>query len=144
MPRWDWILDLKLFVLIGLAIVFWVSFGNKNTLKWFLYILFYPIILVFVRIPWLVFKQRSWTLAFAVINSIISGVRSIKYNFISTGLFLVALAIIFAFDNKYSISVAGTLLLLIVVTAYVRKLWIAVRPSGIFELHVKLFRWFGS
>ena len=100
LPGYAWLLNLKFFILIGGIALIWLVTKNKYILSWSLYVFFYPPIILFWKIPFFIFKQRSWILAFAFINSIISFFKSIKYNFITSALFLASLAIIFSFSNK--------------------------------------------
>lgn len=139
--QYIWLLNFKLFIALGIVAICWLTFGNANTLVWFLYILFYPLILIFWKIPKFIFKQKSWTLAFAALNSLISFGRSFKFNFILSALFLGFLAVSVAFSNRYLLwgSVCGLLLLTII--NFVRKFWTALKPSGIFKFHAALFKW---
>ena len=139
-PHYVWLLNFRLFILLGAVAIFWLFFGNKNTLIWFLYIVFYPAVLLFWKIPWFIFKQKSWTLAFAVINSIISFFKSFKYNFIISALFLGSLAVSFAFVNRLALWISVAVLLAVVIVNFIRKFWAALKPSGLFGLHIKFFK----
>ena len=81
-PSYIWLINYKFFVLIGILAAVWLVTKNKRILLWSLFIFFYPVILVFWRIPFLLFKKRSWNLIFALIDSIISFFKSFKISFI--------------------------------------------------------------
>jgi len=99
-PNYVWLLNFKFFILIGTVAVIWLITKNKHILFWLFYIFFYPAIILLWKLPFFVFKQKSWIFAFAVINAVISFFKSIKYNFITGAFFLVSLAIIFGFSNE--------------------------------------------
>jgi hypothetical protein len=146
-PSYTGLLNFKLFIFLVIVATFWLFFGNKTTSTWFFYTLFYPIILIFWKIPSYVFKQKSWTLAFALINSIISFFKSAKFNFISASFFFASFVVIFISSNKYLLSISVIFLSIITFLFYVRKFWFAVRSSDIFNSHIKFFkqiRKFGS
>lgn len=140
-PQYIWLLNFRLFILLGVIAVFWLIFGNANILIWFLYIFFYPLILLFWKIPKFIFKQKSWILAFAAINSMISFAKSFKFNFVLTSLFLGFLSITVAFSNRYLLITSVCALLILTVINYISKFWTALKPSGIFKFYVTLVKW---
>jgi hypothetical protein len=139
-PNHIWIINLKLFILLGALAIIWLLIGTKRFFLSFLYVLFYPLLLVLIFIPWFIFKQKSWTFAFAVINSTISFFKSLKYSFITTALFLGSLACVFAFNNHYILWSAVVILLILTVANYIRKAWFALKPSEIFGVQLSLFK----
>lgn len=138
-PRYVWLLNFKFFILIGLIAIIWLFTKNKHILLWSLYIFFYPAIVLFWKIPFFVFKQKSWIFAFAVINTVISFFKSLKYNFITTALFLVSLAIIFGFSDEKLLWTAILILLVILSIIYVHRFISVFKPSTIFQVHTKIF-----
>ncbi|HEX9384798.1 MAG TPA: hypothetical protein VF918_00635 [Anaerolineales bacterium] len=98
-PDFVWLLNYKFFILIGTIATIWLVSKNRNVLLWTLFIFFYPAIILLWRIPFFVFKQRSWILAFAIIDAIISFFKSVKFTFVTTSFYLVSTAIIFRSSN---------------------------------------------
>lgn len=135
-----YLLNFKLPVLLILLAILWTVLGTKKFLKIFFYVLFYPLLLIFVLIPWFIFKQRSWTLAFAVINSTISFFKSLKYSFTTFTLFLAACICIVFFSNSYIIYISTGFLLILLLLTYIRKFWFAFKPSELFGIQVKIFK----
>ncbi len=138
-PEYTWLLTLKFFILIGVVAIVWLITKNKVILSWALYIFFYPVIILFWKIPFFVFKQRSWTFAFALINAVISFFKSIKYNFISLTVFLVALAIIFSASNEKLLWSATIMLLAFILLTYIHRFLLVFKPSSVFQMHRKIF-----
>lgn len=137
-PNYVWLLNVKFFILVGSIAVIWLITKSKTILFWSLYVVFYPVILLFLYIPFFVFKQRSWIFAFAVINAVISFFKSIKYNFITSSFFLVSLAIIFGFSNKILLWLSVFVLFIILLIVYVHRFILVFKPSSIFELYTKV------
>lgn len=138
-PEYLWLLNLKFFILIGGIALIWLVTKNKYILSWSLYIFFYPTIIFLWKIPFFIFKQRSWILAFAFINSIISFFKSIKYNFITFALFLVSLAIIFSFSNEKLLWPASAIILVFLLITYIYRFVLVFKPSSIFQVYIKIF-----
>jgi hypothetical protein len=137
--NYAWLIKFKFFILIGVIATVWLLTKNKKILPWVLYVLLYPFILIFWRIPFFIFKQKSWILVFAVVNSVISLFRSIKYKFITSTVFLICTAIIFGFSNIVALWVAIITLLLLLFVIYINSLFVVIKPSSVFQVHKKLF-----
>jgi hypothetical protein len=138
-PNYYWIVEYKFLVIISLLAMVWFFTKNKNIILWALYILFYPFIVIFWKLPFFVFKQKSWIFAFAVINSIISFFKSIKYKFIVSVVFLLSMTGIFISSNHVILWVACSLILAILLAVYIRSLIMLFKPSSIFQVYIKIF-----
>lgn len=71
-PNYSWVIEKKFFIILGILAIIFLIARKKKILQYVLYVLFYPLILVFWKIPFLIFKQNNWILIFAFIDSIIS------------------------------------------------------------------------
>jgi hypothetical protein len=79
-PSLSWLVRFKFLLFLVLTSVYWISVGDKNFGKSLLFILFYPFILIFWRVPKLFIG--NW---FAILGAIGIGftfVRSLKRNFV--------------------------------------------------------------
>lgn len=139
LPEYVWLLNLKFFILIGGIALIWLVTKNKYILSWSLYVFFYPAIIFFWKIPYFIFKLRSWVLAFAFINAIISFFKSVKYNFITFALFLVSLSIIFSFSNEKLLWPALAIILVFLLITYIYRFVLVFKPSSIFQVYIKIF-----
>lgn len=137
-PGFVWLLDLKFFILIGILALIWLVTKSRSVLVWSSFIVFYPVIMVFWKIPSFIFKQKSWILAFAFINAMTSFVKSLKYSFITSAFFLISAAIIFRFSTDALLWTATVTIFVILLMAYVHRLVGIFKPSGIFETHMKV------
>jgi hypothetical protein len=138
-PDYSWLLNFKFFVLIGTIAIIWLITKNKHILSWSLYILFYPIILLLWKIPFFVFKQKSWIFAFALINAVISFFKSIKYNFIVSALFLASFAVVFSFSNEKLLWPAILTIFIILSIIYIHRFILVFKPSSVFQIYMKIF-----
>lgn len=138
LPNYSWIISFKFIILISIIAMILLITKNKHVLYWTLYILFYPIIIFFWKIPSFVLKQKSWLLAFALINTIISFFKSIKYNFITFALFLASFVAVFSFYNEKILWVAISTLLITLSVIYVRRFILVFRSSSIYQIYIRV------
>ena len=134
-PQYAWLLVYKFFFLIGLIAVVWFFTKSRYVLIWFLYISFYPLVVVFFNIPFFVFKRRSWVLAFAITNSLISFIKTLKYKFIMTALFCISVLGVAVVSEKFLIGIAITIIFVILCITYIRSVLLIFKPSAIFEIY---------
>lgn len=139
LPSYAWLLNLKFFIVIGVLALIWLCIKNKHILAWSLYVLFYPGIILLWKIPYFIFKQQSWILAFAFINSIISFFTAIKYKFIISAFFLASVALIFSFSNEKLLWLAAAVIFVVLLTTYVNRVILVFKPSTILQGYIKIF-----
>lgn len=121
-PNHMYILNYKFIIIIGIIAVFWLFMKNKKVIPFILYIVFFPIILFLWKIPYFIFRQKSWTVAIAFINSIISFFINIKFNFIASVLYITSLFMILIFSNTIILWLCIIILSCILLIIYVQSL----------------------
>ncbi|MBV9395068.1 MAG: hypothetical protein JOZ84_11715, partial [Methylobacteriaceae bacterium] len=95
-PDYAWLVNFK-FVVFLAGILIFALFTRKGALLLFAgYVIAYPFILILARFPYFVYKQKSWTLFFHVVNLVVSGFRSIKYAAVSFSLYIICYTIVLA------------------------------------------------
>lgn len=119
-PRLSWIAEYKFFIILGALAFLLLITRRLSFLLWALFVIFYPLFLLFWRLPSFVFKQRSWIFAFAVLNSLISFFRSLKLKFIATAVFLIAMLFAINFSNRYLLFISMVSLFSVVIVSYAR------------------------
>ena len=77
-PRFVWLLNLKVFVLIGLSAIAWVVLGRRQFPLTILYILAYPLVVIFWRVPQVAF--RRWPLFIAFAPGVYRAVRTFRHD----------------------------------------------------------------
>jgi len=138
-PKWAWLLNYKFPILLGLIVVGMVVSRSLTLGLTVLFIVLYPLIVLFWKIPLFVWKQKNWLLAFAIVNAAISFFYSFKRDFIAGTLFLICTILIVTVDNQYALFGASFLLLIIVAFAYYAAFRKAFKPSAVFETYTKIF-----
>lgn len=139
LPSYSWVLEFKFIILTTTVAVTWLITRSKYILFWFLYIIFYPAIILFWKIPYFIFRQKSWLLAFSIINSIVSLFKSIKYNFIVFTLFLASSTLIFVSSSEKLLWLAILVSFTILLVVFVRRFISIFKPSSIFQVYKKIF-----
>ena len=120
-PNYIWLINYKFFILICVLAIIFLFSKNKHILVWSLFVFFYPIILLFWKIPFFLFKKKSWNLVFAIIDLIISFFKSFKTTFITIAFFLVSIAIIFGSSNKILLWISLIVLFAVHLLTYIQE-----------------------
>ena len=134
-----WVVDFKfVFVLIiaaGLGCLI------RRIWKPLTYVIFYPVIVLFWKIPFLALKQRSWALAIAFINAVASFFGSIRYNLIIPAVLFAAGSIILFGNSTALISLSTAALLALLLLAYGRRLISIFKTPRVFQIYQKVASW---
>jgi hypothetical protein len=136
-PEWAWLVYSKFLILIGLGAILWLFTKNATILRWLLYILFYPLILI-CKLTFLMFWTESWLLIIGVLNFALSFLHSAKYRFITFTISLISLAFVFFAHNPFILGIAILILMGILVVIFGRCFYHAFRPSLLYQTHSKL------
>ena len=137
-PAHTGLISFKFFFILASATLVLFSFKNKYLWLWTLYISLYPLIFLLWKLPYFLFKKRSWNLAIAVVNSAFSYYKSFKYSFAATSVFLISLLIAFYSSNSVCLwSVIGLLIGLVVIT-YAQNVVAVFRSSGILRAYIEM------
>lgn len=137
-PRYEGLLDFKFFILMGVLAVIWLFTRNKNIILWSLYILLFPFIVFLWKFPFLVFKNQSWNLAFAVISFLLSVFISLKYKFILTTLFLISAVLIITFSINIIVLSAAFVIFVILIMVYFHQSVAIFKSSSVIKFYFAL------
>jgi hypothetical protein len=138
-PAFVWVLNYKFLIFSGLIVI--AMLVTKSLMLGLAvgYIAFYPLIVVFWKLPRFIWKKQSWLLLFAVLNSLIGLFRSFKRIFISTTLFLICGILILTADNQYVLQASSLTIFALLVTTYVMTFLRAFKPSAVFQTYKTIF-----
>ena len=130
-PNLLWLLQLRFIVLVGLAGLSFLLFKKTIVISSVFYIVLFPFIVLLWKLPVLIFRQKSWTLAFALANSLILFFTNIKQLAITIALFLVSATAILVSTNVYLVAASGGILLILTAISFVTSLISVFRRSNL-------------
>jgi hypothetical protein len=136
-PALLWATQLRFVFVIGAIGLLFLFFKTQTIVASLFYILFYPLIIVFWKIPVFIFKQKSWTLAFALGNSVISFFRNLKQSAIKAALFFISATLIFISTNTYVLAGAGGLILILLALSFLVRFISVFRESNLLFVYMK-------
>lgn len=139
-PGYEWILNFRLIYILAIICIIWFWVKTREAIIWFLYISFYPLILLFIRLPHFTYKQKSWILAFSIFNGIASFFSNVRYALIFSTLFLAAFSIAVFSNSALLLALASMLLVALVIIAYVKSFLGALKPTVIFRIYSDFFK----
>ena len=134
-PSADWLITFKPLVIMAILALTLLAIKSTNLLILLAFIIFYPVIVIFWRIPRSIYIRRSWSMGFFAINSALSAAVNFKYNFVSTSALAIVAAIGLTLSGRIwmSVSIVGIFGLLLL--AYFRRFTAVFRPSQIFSAY---------
>ncbi|MDT4953729.1 MAG: hypothetical protein QOJ02_1867 [Acidobacteriota bacterium] len=120
----------KFFILVAIIAIFWVILGGKFVWKVVLYSLAYPFIILFWRIPKMLFK--NWATVLIFLPAIESIFLTLKWRFALGSFALLAALGISFFMDLIAITTCLSILGLYLLVHYLSRFRIAYKPDSIF------------
>jgi len=143
-PNYLWLIQYKFFILLGLLAIILLVTKNKQLILWSLFIIFYPLLLIFWRIPVLLFRRKSWSFLLALIDSIVPFLKSFRFTFIALALFLISVVVILTVSNPIPLWISMTVMLTFHFWVFLQKFLSVLKPSGADQVYIKIFSFFGE
>lgn len=139
-PGAAWILIYKFPIMVVFAaIALWIVRSALFAAGVISYVLFFPLIVLLWKIPYFIFKQKSWLLAFAAANALIVVFRRFKVAFFITAAYIACLVVIWSTRQPIVLNIAATGILILLLGIYAKSFVAALRPSAIFQVYKKFF-----
>ncbi len=135
-PTLLWATQLRFVFVIGAFGLLFLFFTTQTIVASLVYILLYPLIVVFWKVPVFIFKQKSWTLAFALGNSVISIFRNLKRSAIKAALFFISATLIFISTNMYVLVGAGSIILALLALSFAARFISVFRRSNLLAVYM--------
>lgn len=139
LPSHIYLLKYRFLIIIGLIAVIWLFTSTKQVFIWFVYIFFYPVILLFWRIPYIVFKQKSWVFAFTFINGVISFIVSVKFLFLTSTIYILSAAFILLSTNEVLLVMSLILILIILIVTFYKRFEVIFKKSNLLGFYTTFF-----
>ncbi|KAF5071758.1 hypothetical protein DSECCO2_209240 [anaerobic digester metagenome] len=139
-PQISWInnwplLKLALIVLLMFIIL---KFVLHRKAIWILYILFYPVVLIVFKIPYILIKNKRWFAISVFIRLIINFLSSLKTNTIIASLYIILLFSLYIFTSNSMILVLISLMALMIFVICIRTIYFNLRPSAVVRAFKKV------
>ncbi len=129
LPQARWIVDWRFLILLVL-LALWAVVGRP---KWFLvgvlYVAFFPFVVVFWKVPRLIFRGRSWIPVFGALDLGTNLVRDYRFALFGLAAAFVSAAIILFASWPWLLLTAGGVWALLLLLLITRALWRSVNPS---------------
>jgi hypothetical protein len=147
----SWLLHYKFLFIPILAFAAALAYWRWRALGALLYVIFYPFVIVFWKLPKLIWKKKLYqnlVASIALLNGIALFGRNLRYNMSTKGIGLVATAVILGSHSEYALIVSGLTLCAIFCWSLVRVLSQTFSRSFFVEsqraLLDKIAKWYES
>jgi len=138
-PSYAYLLPFKVLFIVGVLSILLLTVKRSRLVGYILFVLFYPIIVLLIKLPVFIFRQRSWVLAFVYANLVVSFFQSFKLNF--TALSALVIALVLARTGTHHAVLWGSIIVVLTVLGvlYVRRFIVVFKPSLVFEAYLRFF-----
>jgi hypothetical protein len=141
-----WIFYFRSIIYTAILCLIWYIMGNKRFLLSFAYVVFYPFIFIFWKIPkvafWVIpkkmFKSKYWILLYSYLNLWINLFFSLRSSLLKLSLFLISLLMIFNSTNKMGLIACICAFFFLLIIHLVDRFKIAFSPIRIFQINFQL------
>jgi len=137
-PSFALLVRLKLLLFLALLSTAFIIAGKSRTALSCLYIACYPVWLILVKIPYFIWKQKSWIVAFSFINSFVSFFSSLKRNVIITTCYGFSVTTILVSSNPSVLWLGMSLALATLAASFALKFFAVFTTTPVFKLYGSL------
>lgn len=137
-PQGQVALEYKFFIVGGVLIL--MLLFSKGRRLMYLYVISFPLVVVFWKIPKWLYRFKSWIAVFLVLNAATSFVRHFKFNAVTRFLALLSLVLIGVARNGIVMAASAAYLGIYFVVLMVRTMWFAIKPSHFLAAQQKLVK----
>ncbi len=128
-PSLSWVVEWRFAFFLGLLGFAILLLKPRRLAWWALWVLLYPFVLLFWRLPQLLFRLKSWTLGLAVVGTAIALIRSIRFTVPVTAALVTGLIMATFATRKGALIAAIALLVVSTLLIYARLITRAFVPG---------------
>jgi hypothetical protein len=136
LPKYVGILNYKFVIGISFFAITFLIVRKKVVFLWTIYVIFFPFILFFWKIPYFIFKQKSWVLAIATINSVIAFFVSFKQAIIASAIFTTSAVLICNTTNPYILYSSALVILITLFLTYFYRFVLIFKSSKVNKFYM--------
>ncbi len=137
-PDAGWLADFRLLAFVALLAIAAVIGRSLNAILCVVYVLFFPGVVFFWKIPKALIKTRSWVTFFAVANVLVDVIGSFRYVAVAAALWLFAAVFVLATDSQVLLVPSLLALLAVLGVSYWRTIRFSARPTRFLEVQSKV------
>lgn len=135
-PTLKFLVDYKFFIFLALITLFAIFIKRYYLL--FLYVIIFPLIFIFWKIPKSIYRFKSWILVLGIIESITSFFNNLKLKIILVTIALFSFLLISISTSKPVLVFTGILLVLVLIISLARTIYLSFKPSVFFQFQSKV------
>lgn len=138
-PSMAWVLNLRFIAFVAVLLVTALLIGRKRFFKLVGYVVGFPLIFLFWRLPKAIATSRSWTAGLVILNSVISMATDVTYRLVYFVVYALAVAIIVMSQNVIWLWAATIAITMCVLSSYIKSCVDAFRAPRVLSLYTGLF-----
>jgi hypothetical protein len=135
LPNYLWLLSYKFHFFLALFAT-WLIFGNrKSAFLMLVFFAFYPLLIIFWRIPKFILGRKSWVLAFAALNFVVGFVRSFRRNVVIAAILTISITVCLVATNSFLLYLAAITLCILILHLYIQALLSVFRSPDVYAVY---------
>lgn len=128
-PSFAWLANYRLLVVLVALPLVALFLWRWKALLGFLYVLGFPFVVLFWKLPKFFLKRRSWMGVIVFVNALALGLRSFRYNLITKSLAVIAAFTILVSDNNVMVGVSAAVIGVLFVWSVARTVRLTLKPG---------------
>lgn len=133
-----WITDYKVILFLVITAIYVLL--TKRFL-FAVYFIFYPLILIFYRIPVILFRGGGWAIVLYSVNTTVMFFKSFRYRVVATCSYIVCFSIVFLSNERYVLYSVAIILFVLIGIVLVLRFLNAFRADKLFNIYNKALFW---
>lgn len=145
-PSAAWVLDYRVFFVLLFIAALGLFLWNRWAVLLLFYVLFFPVVVVFWKLPNLVRRfrlYRSWLFWMLFLQAAIAGFRNLRFMLVASSLGLLCALVIVLVDQRPILAIAGGGVLLLLLVTAIRVGWNSLSPDWFLKSQSKALDWVG-
>lgn len=134
--QYGYVWAFKFLVFLGVSALSLFLLPRKRAAFLLAFVLFYPAVLLFWRLPALLIRIGSWPLAMGFINALITCVHGFRSKLLLLFIFSLCLVVCVFSNSEYALAISATMLLSVLVLFYIRATKAAFSTNALLKTYI--------
>lgn len=134
-----WIADYKAIILLSLVCL--LFFTLRSTWLYLLFVFFFPVIILLIYLPYVLYKAKSWPLFFTLLNLGLSVFKGYKYTTILILGLVLSIVIVGISNSSSALTLTLYIMILYAGVSLIRTVYTSFKPSEVFQFQTRVISW---
>jgi hypothetical protein len=143
-PELGWLVSYKFFLSVVIIGIFAALFKRWQVVSFIGYVIFYPLFLIGIALPYVIYKTRNWKIAFAIIHGVFHFLARFKRNAILSAMFFGSVLITAVSASPEMLITAIVIMLSYLGSVYTLRVISVFKEDPAYQIYKKVFGFVNS